>query len=366
MSKAIEVTDKKLTVAELHIIVKNLQQDYVTVVTALADTVMELKAKVMELENANNSTLSHEALQKAVTDEVEAAVDSKCTSLKDELREDRDKKIEEEVKTHTVLNEEALVDKVAGKVQASWADVVAGKSEWPSLQESADEAAKPGKSNSGGRIIIPPHLRSQVHGVMDDAREAELRMANFIIRDLPEPVTNDTDQIRSAEILEIKKIFDTCEVQIQDADIISIERIGDKDNKPNNRARLLKVKLRDANLKRPLFRNLHKFREYQLNLRREGDDGQGPDQIPLVSVDHDMTLAQREYKKALIAKAQDDSRVGPRKFRVRGPPWKLVIVEIAATSPTATLGTVRAPPPSVPPYRGLPATRGRFPALVQK
>ena len=139
--------------------------------------------------------------------------------------------------------------------------------------------------------------------MMDDAREAELRMANLIIRDLPEPVTNDTDQIRSAEILEIKKIFDTCEVQIQDADIISIERIGDKDNKPNNRARLLKVKLRDANLKRPLFRNLHKFREYQLNLQREGDDGQGPDQIPLVSVDHDMTLAQREYKKALIAKA---------------------------------------------------------------
>ena len=122
ISKAMEVTDKKLTVAELHIIVKNLQQDYVTVVTALADTVMELKAKVMELENANNSTLSHEALQKAVTDEVEAAVDSKCTSLKDELREDRDKKIEEEVKTHTVLNEEAIVDKVAGKVQASWAD----------------------------------------------------------------------------------------------------------------------------------------------------------------------------------------------------------------------------------------------------
>ena len=52
ISKAMEVTDKKLTVAELHIIVKNLQQDYVTVVTALADTVMELKAKVMELENA--------------------------------------------------------------------------------------------------------------------------------------------------------------------------------------------------------------------------------------------------------------------------------------------------------------------------
>ena len=127
--------------------------------------------------------------------------------------------------------------------------------------------------------------------------------------------------------MEIQNIFSACGEQITENDIVSIERRGTKPVKAGDRARLLVVKLRDATKKRHLFHNLQKFRDHQNSLRREDD------QRPLVRVDHDMTRAQQAQKKALIAKAIEDSKNGPKKFRVRGPPWQLRIDEVESRAP---------------------------------
>ena len=109
-------------------------------------------------------------------------------------------------------------------------------------------------------------MRTQVQGVLEDEREAEERKNNIVIHDLPEPITDNANQVKSAEFLEIQNIFTICGEEITENDVVAIERRGTKPVKTGDRATLLVVKLRDATKKRHLLHNLQKFRDYQSNL----------------------------------------------------------------------------------------------------
>ena len=87
------------------------------------------------------------------------------------------------------------------------------------------------------------------------------------------------------------------------------------------------------------------FRDHQIKERPTGDDGSGPDQIPLIRIDHDSTQAQREYKRELIAKAKEESSVGPIRYVVRGPPWALRKVPLLRRQPTPSTPAQNAASP---------------------
>ena len=98
-------------------------------------------------------------------------------------------------------------------------------------------------------------------------------------------------------------------------DIRKITRIGKsrEDGKP----RSMKVEFTGENIKRGIFKNLHKLKECRPPLSQ-------------VRVQHDMSREEREeetrlYKEAKAMGAQDQ---GNWSYKVRGPPWARRIAKI--------------------------------------
>ena len=120
---------------------------------------------------------------------------------------------------------------------------------------------------------------------------------------------------------------------LTDDDLVKVERRGKKPATAKEPARPLLMQFSGPEKKRRLLTNLQKFRDFQLSERPKGDDGTKVDQIPLVRIDHDMTIAQREHKKTLLAEAHEESKQGPHRVVVRGPPWALK--KVSLPKPTA-------------------------------
>ena len=215
---------------------------------------------------------------------------------------------------------EALNTSASVKIDAISSEVESSKKTWANIVAQNDSQAK-------GTISVPAPLRSMIHQVKDDQVEAEKRQNNLIVFNLIE-VDAQTD------LTEVKDIFSICEVPLADDDIVSLDRRGKKPASASERPRPLIIKMAANEKKKKLLTSLEKFRAHQLSQRPAGDDGSREDQHPMVRVDHDMTQAQRELRKELLAKARQDSLSGPRKFVVRGPPWEMRIVSLPKTKET--------------------------------
>ena len=189
-------------------------------------------------------------------------------------------------------------------------------------QTWADIVAQPtGNPSKPGLINVPPILRKQLHQAIDDQAEAEKRKNNLVVFNLPEtPALQDIDQV--------KQIFTICEVPLNNDDLVKVERRGKKPTSAKEPARPLLMQFAGPEKKKRLLTNLHKFRDFQIKERPKGDDGTKADQLPLVRIDHDMTIAQREHKKILVAEAHEESKQGPHRVVIRGPPWALKKVSV--------------------------------------
>jgi len=67
-------------------------------------------------------------------------------------------------------------------------------------------------------------------------------------------------------------------------------------------------------LRKKLFTNVFKLKDVTGNLSK-------------ISIDHDMTLKEREETKAMLAEAKEkeEKSLGKFIYRVRGPPWNRYI-----------------------------------------
>ena len=91
-----------------------------------------------------------------------------------------------------------------------------------------------------------------------------------------------------------------------------------------------------------IFRNFHLVRQTYEDSQPEEEETDNTDsdnpkdnqthRYKKVSISHDMTATQRKDLKRLQneAKAQEEKMAGEYRFRVRGPPWALKIVKLAA------------------------------------
>ena len=231
--------------------------------------------------------------------------------------------------------------------EAITSDIKANPQTWANIAALHTDAA-PKQPSKPGVITVPPILRSQLTQVIDDQAEADKRRNNLLAFNLPEsPTVEDRAQVQ--------EIFDICEVPLKDEDIVKVERRGKKPSTAKEPARPLLIQFSGPEKKKRLLTNLQKYRDFQLNERPKGDDGTKPDQVPMVRIDHDMTVAQREHKKILLAQAHEESKQGPHRFVVRGPPWALKKVAIPRTA---------AAPPNPAAPQTLPPAKPAAPKVV--
>ena len=91
------------------------------------------------------------------------------------------------------------------------------------------------------------------------------------------------------------------------------------------------MKLKSTDLKKRLFVRLNRWREKQEEERPPHANRAGvEDDFKFITVTHDMTTTEREEKQDLIKKARnmESNDEGPNKYRLRGPPWDMKIVEL--------------------------------------
>ena len=146
----------------------------------------------------------------------------------------------------------------------------------------------------------------------------------------------------------MQEIFNICEVPLTE-DIVKVDRRGKKPSTAKEPARTLLIQFAGPQKKKRLLINLQKYRDYQVKERPKGDNGTKPDLMPMVRIDHDMTVSQQEQKKILLAQAQEESKQGPHRFVVRGPPWALKKVAILKTA--AAVPPNPAAPQTLPPAK---------------
>ena len=156
--------------------------------------------------------------------------------------------------------------------------------------------------------------------VLREVKEREARINNAVFFRAPESnATKMEDKIREDRQL-LKEIGKICQESLEDADVAKVTRIGKKGETP----RPMLVTFCNEDKKRRLFRNLQKLRD-------------GPDNLKMISGQHDLTVQQREEEKKMREEAKKkEEESGEYSYRVRGPTWGRKIVQIKKVQPKET------------------------------
>ncbi len=154
--------------------------------------------------------------------------------------------------------------------------------------------------------------------VLREMKDREDRINNAVFFNVPESNSpRMEDKIKDDRQI-LKEIGRICGESLEDDAVVEVKRIGKKGEKP----RTMLVTFIDDKKKRNLFRNLQKLRD-------------GPDNLKLVSGQHDFTVQQREEEKKLREEAKKkEEESGEYNYRVRGPTWARKVVPIKKVTPT--------------------------------
>ncbi len=153
--------------------------------------------------------------------------------------------------------------------------------------------------------------------VMKEVQERKDRINNAVFFRVPESnATRLEDKIKEDRQL-LKEIGKICRESLEDDDVAKVKRLGKKGETP----RPMLVTFTDDEKKRKLFRNLQKLKE-------------GPDNLKMISGQHDFTVQQREEEKKLREEAKKkEEESGEYSYKVRGPTWARKIVQIKKVQP---------------------------------
>ena len=169
------------------------------------------------------------------------------------------------------------------------------------------------KSSNHKIIDTKDDIKNIVNSTLSDIEKSNERKTNLVAFNVAESPSNLKSEILKHDRSIFDKIIDTCEVKtfIKEDDVIEIKRLGKRGDKP----RPVLVKFRDANLKKPLFRNLGKLKDVV--------------ELKQVRIQHDMSKEERLIEKERYEKLKEMNEKSENKiFRIRGPPWDRKIVKI--------------------------------------
>ena len=165
-----------------------------------------------------------------------------------------------------------------------------------------------------------PHLKSKGHTMGDEAiiKEVQIReerKCNAILYNVREPETNLKDERKTIDTNVVNEIIELCDEDIGKNSFTNLVRLGKKEP---DRIRPIRITFNNTDVKRQFFRNLG-------NLKSEKNEN-----YKEVSVNHDLTVLEREKEKQLYEEAKQLNREsnGKEKYRVRGPPWDRIIIKL--------------------------------------
>ena len=168
-------------------------------------------------------------------------------------------------------------------------------------------------STSKLHSLSPNTRKIVVTDISNEMKDKKERASNLLVHGSEEHETNSISERDAIDREFIQNIVTgTLEVDLENRDIIYSTRIGAK---AKGKKRPIKLTLSSTEKKDEIMSNLFKLRdtEYQ-NL----------------SFCHDMTKLERERFRALKDEANEieEKSGGKHRYRVRGPPWDLHIVEL--------------------------------------
>ncbi len=181
------------------------------------------------------------------------------------------------------------------------------------VTEEAKNAPTAGSSTMSDPLSPNSRMRVTVDHLSKEMKEKEDKKNNLIVYNKEEQETNNIDERNKLDKEEILKIItDTLQVRMTSDDIIKVNRLGPK---ITEKKRPVILTIKDAHQKDKIFSNLSKLRYSNHNN---------------LSFSHDLTKRERdEYKKMVeMAKKKEQESGGKKRFRVRGPPWNLRIMEL--------------------------------------
>ena len=236
---------------------------------------------------------------KKVEDSMETLVETNVQRLNADLtklRDDTIKKEEFEAKMRTFLKEELDKRKI-----------------------SAGNNNTPGPSTSAGGLLSPDsQQREHVVKVTHEIQEKEMRKNRFILRGIRESGLNLISDRNKADKEYISTVLtDTLNIKVEEDSIIMANRLGEPREDEN---RAVMVTVSDARFKDRIFGSLHKLR------------GSVHDHL---SFKHDMTITERLHFKKMVeaSRRMEENDEGKHRYRVRGPPWNLNIIQLPPLAP---------------------------------
>ena len=179
-------------------------------------------------------------------------------------------------------------------------------------------------------------VTKEVNEALGNQRKAEERKLNLLICNVPESKKPDQrmtseeyakwrDDCRQKDSDVFLEAAKTCETAIIPDDIAECRRLGHFDEaKPHHRAVL--IKLKDEGKKKALFQKLHLFRQAQIALHGQGNEGK------IMNIRHDFTTEQKAERTQKLSEIAGKNEALPPNSNVkhvlRGPPWDQQIRQI--------------------------------------
>ena len=190
--------------------------------------------------------------------------------------------------------------------EASWVKEEVNKS----FADAARQGVVPGILPVTSRII-----KEQIQ----QRRRADDRKANMGIFNVTEEVDEKAYFLNMAELCGLKEF-------IVEDDIVEVKRIGEPEAHTGDKTRTVLVRINSEDRGKRLFKNLGRSCEVMLNERDPNN------KTPCPSIEHDMTVEQRNERKEMVVNAKEEQIKGRRarifEFVCGGPPDAMRIVKI--------------------------------------
>ena len=242
----------------------------------------EMASKHLEFKNLNQVVEQiDDAFQKLVNERLENVVEKHTISFTDIVKQ----QLEEEMVKNVGETVRKEVHESLGKVSENIHEVQS------SIQETKIQAA--------------------------EQRDHESRRNNIILYRVPEGDAPSNEERNKQDLAFCLQLFNTgMQVGIGEEDLVHVFRLG---KRPESGApRPLMVQLTRYNLKNLIMESLFKLKQSEQKFRQ-------------IVIAHDMTKAEREHCRNLVADARDmatDDTSGEFIYRVRGPPGDMKILKL--------------------------------------
>ena len=256
----------------------------IKVVICLEKRTMEIEAKMSKMEANIEKTIG-------LKDEIK-----ELQSSFDQFKEEIDNKVEQSNSNGEEKNLSEVKDSLKDEILLA-------------VEERVEKVEKEKVTAKEGWTTV---VAKAVSKAIKEKTDVNKRINNIILHRIEETANVEESKKNDEEI--IKALLSLCEVEGNISSVNEFKRLG---KKAEGKIRPILVSFRNKEQKDQLFKNLKKLKD-------------APDNLSVISVNHDLNQEQREVTKNLWTEAKRKQEEDPlHRYRVRGPIGEQKIVKLS-------------------------------------